>query len=355
MLHNNISIIYDDIIFSLQKAGGVSVVFTELYKRINENTFHYLYDSAKNNFFYDENLFKNRKILNSSFLNLKRYINPRIRIYEPFIFHSTYYRTCKNKKAVNITTVHDFTYEYYRKDVKSNLHKIQKKQAVMNSDGVICISENTKNDLYKFYPDFNGVVKVIYNGYSADKYFYKPEIRKTKNILFVGARTDYKRFDFAVDICKELKDTKLLIVGGGNLTESENLLLNSKLSGRFEKLGFLSDEELCDLYNSAFFLCYPSEYEGFGIPILESQACGCPIVCQKKSSVPEVASDAGVYIDSDDLEKSIGMIKQLYNPTSYENLKNKGLENVKRFSWDKCAREVEDLYREVLEKKFQKS
>lgn len=354
--HNStIPIVYDDIIFSLQKAGGISVVFTELYKRIKDNTFHYLYDNANENLFYDENLFTNKKILNSSFLPLKRYLNPVVQKDEPFIFHSTYYRTCKNKNAVNITTVHDFTYEYYRKDIKSNLHKMQKKNAVMNSDGVICISENTKNDLFKFYPNYKGKIKVIYNGYNSENYFYKPEIKKAKGVLFVGARTDYKRFDIAVDICKELKDTKLLIVGGGNLTESENSLLNSKLSGRFEKLGFLSDEELCDLYNVAFFLCYPSEYEGFGIPILEAQACGCPIVCQKKSSVPEVAADAGVYIDSDDLEKSIGVIKKLYDSVFYESVKNKGLENVKRFSWDKCAREVEKFYREVLEKKFQKS
>ncbi len=344
-------IIYDDIIFSLQKAGGCSVVFTELYKRINKNTIHYLYDNANENFFYDENLFKNKKILKSFLLPFKRYCNLKIKRNKPFVFHSTLYRICKNKKAVNITTVHDFTYEYYRKDLKSNLHKWQKKQAVMNSDGVICISENTKNDLLQCYPEYKGAIKVIYNGYSTDKYFYKPEIKKTRNILFVGARTDYKRFDFAVDICNILTDTKLLIVGGGNLTENETLLLNSKLYGRYEKCGFLSDEELCDLYNSAFFLCYPSEYEGFGIPILEAQACGCPVVCQKKSSVPEVAADAGVYIDSDDLEKSIDIIKQLYNPASYENLKNKGLENVKRFSWDKCAMEVYEFYNEVFNKK----
>lgn len=348
----NIQIIYDDIIFSLQKAGGISVVFTELYKRIKDNTFHYLYDNANENFFYDENLFANKKILSSSFLNLKRYLNPIVQKDEPFIFHSTYYRTCKNKNAINITTVHDFTYEYYRMDFASNLHKWQKRNAVMNSDGVICISENTKKDLVKFYPNYKGKIKVIYNGYNSENYFYKPEIKKTKNILFVGARTSYKRFDFAVDLCKELSDVKLLVVGGGNLNETEQSMLNLKLPGRFEKLGFLSDEQLCDLYNSAFFLCYPSEYEGFGIPILEAQACGCPVVCQRKSSVPEVASDAGVYIDSNDFDESVRVVKKLYDSLFYESVKNKGLENVKRFSWEECAKETYNFYEEIFRSKI---
>ena len=104
-------ILYDDIIYSLQKAGGVSVVFTELFKRIKENVFHYLYASATQNFFYEESLFPNKKTWNSKLLSLKRYLNPLIKERLPFIFHSTYYRICKNKNAINITTVHDFTYE----------------------------------------------------------------------------------------------------------------------------------------------------------------------------------------------------------------------------------------------------
>lgn len=348
---NNIPIVYDDIVFSLQRAGGISVVFVELYKLINTNTTHYLYTSAKNNFFYEEKLFPNKKVFNDSLISLRRYFNPLINEKNPFIFHSTYYRTCCNKNAVNITTVHDFTYEYYRKDFKSKLHKWQKKNAILHSDGVICISENTKRDLLKFYPKFKGIIKVIYNGYNTQKYIYKQEISKTKNVLFVGARTDYKRFDLAVEICKKLEDVKLLIVGGGNLSSSESTLLNEKLPNRFEKLGFLTDDELCDLYNSAFFLCYPSEYEGFGIPVLEAQACGCPVVCQNKSSIPEVALDSALYINSDNLKESLVNIKKLYEPFFYESIKNKGLENAKRFSWEKCAKETYEFYEEIYSKK----
>ena len=341
-------IIYDDIIYSLQKSGGGSVYWTEIVKRNKAEAEHYAYASAKTNFFYDENNLPNLHRLSSRFLTIKRYLNLKFRcVTAPFLFHSSLYRLCRNKNAVNITTVHDFTYEYYRKDLKSNLHKWQKKYAIMHSDGVICISENTKNDLMKFYPKFNGRIKVIYNGYSTDKYIFKPVIVKTKNVLFVGARTDYKRFDLAIDIVKELDDCKLVIVGGGNLTVAEQNLLESKLSGRYEKKGYVSDEDLCDLYNSAFFLCYPSEYEGFGIPVIEAQACGCPVVCQNKSSIPEVVQDSAIYINSGEFKSALEEIKKLYTAEFYKEIQNKGLENVKRFSWDNCANEVKALYEEV--------
>ena len=228
------------------------------------------------------------------------------------------------------------------------MHKWHKRNAVLNSNGIICISENTKKDLLKFYPEFKGIIKVIYNGYNTEKYICRPEIVKSRNILFVGARTDYKRFDLAVKICMALSDTKLLIVGGGELTEAEERLLNECLHKRFEKLGFLADDRLCELYNSAFFLCYPSEYEGFGIPVLEAQSCGCPVVCQNTSSIPEVAADAGIYIDANSFQSSIQSIKQLYDKTFYEDIRKKGLVNVKRFSWEKCVKETLNFYEECF-------
>lgn len=347
-------IIYDDIIYSLQKSGGGSVYWAEVTKRITENCIHYAYDNADTNFVYNENNFEINKKWSSNFLLLKRYLNLNLHEKFPFIFHSSMYRYCKSKNSVNITTVHDFTYEYFRKDLKSNLHKIQKKNAVMHSDGVICISENTKNDLLKFYPNYKGQIKVVYNGYSTDTYFYEQDIKKTKKVLFVGSRTEYKRFDLCVQIVQELQDCCLYIVGGGALSCSEMVLLEKSLHGRYKKIEYVSNEDLRKLYNEAFFLCYPSEYEGFGIPIVEAQACGCPVVCQKKSCIPEVATDAAVYIDSDDMYLSLQAIKKLYDFRIYDSIQKSGLENVKRFSWDKCASEVKSFYEDMYSERIDK-
>ena len=124
------NLVYDDIIFSLQKGGGVSVVWSELLKRAPRNAKHIVYDNADQNQFYDESKEYNPTVLSSKGLVFKRYENIRLKTTHPFLFHSSYYRFCTNPNAINVTTVHDFTYEYYRHDLVSNLHKTQKKRDI---------------------------------------------------------------------------------------------------------------------------------------------------------------------------------------------------------------------------------
>lgn len=345
-------VIYDDIIYSLQKNGGGSLYWTQILKNQPEGAVHYIYRGAEDNFFYDETLIRNKKELSPLLLPIKRYINPIIKSDEKYLFHSSYYRYSTNPNAVNITTVHDFTYERYRKDWRSNAHKIQKKNAVMHSDGVICISESTLRDFKEYYPEYKGMIKVISNAYDTHSYYLENEIssNRNNNVLFVGARTDYKRFDLAIALVSCFEDLNLVIIGGGELLSEEQSLLEANLHGRYEKRGYISNEELRELYNHAFFVCYPSEYEGLGCPVLEAQACGCPVVAQHISSIPEVSNEIAVFI-TDDMISNQERIKKLYDNQYYKNLQEKGLENVKRFSWDKTAKETVAFYKEVYERK----
>ena len=144
---------------------------------------HYIYDDAGRNLLFQRIQGQNYIEQTSRLLAVKRYLNPSIKRCSPYIFHSSYYRLAKDRNAINITTVHDFMYELYRHDMKSNLHKIQKKRAVLGSDGVICISENTKKDLLRFYPEFNKPITVIYNGYDDKTYVFKNLPRK-KQIVY---------------------------------------------------------------------------------------------------------------------------------------------------------------------------
>lgn len=335
----------------MQKAGGISVMWSHITSEIQFDPFHLRYKHAENNQFCLEEEGHHYKIVSDMGLSIKRYMNPSLKKEnKPFLFHSSYYRYCRNQEAINITTVYDFIYEFYRHDIKGFAHKLQKKSAVMHSDGVICISDSTKKDLQRLYPQYSGLIKVVHCGYDTETYYYE-ECEKERIVLSVGARGTYKRFDLTVQIVKALPDCKLILVGGGKLTEEEQSILNREIPGRYEKSGYLSNDELRHLYNKAFFLSYCSDYEGFGIPPIEAQACGCPVVCQKKSSIPEVVQDSGVYIDPQNMVESIEKIKELYNKEYYAEIVQRGLENVKRFSWEKCKSEVLSFYKDVLDSK----
>ena len=120
-------IILDNIIFSLQKSGGISIVWQELIKGILRNPIFSIYCveyTVKGNIFRDKIHVPLNRIFHRSscLLSIKRYFDVKIKDKEPFIFHSSYYRICSNKKAINVTTVHDFTYEYYYSGIKKKIH-----------------------------------------------------------------------------------------------------------------------------------------------------------------------------------------------------------------------------------------
>ena len=343
-------IVYDDIVFSLQKTGGVSVMWAETTRNPPFPAVHIRYDNTDQNMFAEKTEGHEYEIRKAEPLIIKRAFNIHRHEAEPFIFHSSYYRYCLDPKAINITNLYDCTFERYFHGPLFKAQLIQKKKTITHSDGVFCISENTKKDLLKFYPEYRGEIAVVYCGYDTGTYYYEPA-EKEQIVLFVGSRIFYKRFDLAVKIVKELEDCRLVAVGGGAFNEKEMALLESEIPGRYEKAGYLSNDELRHLYNKAFFLLYCSDYEGFGIPPLEAQACGCPVVCQAKSSLPEVVEDTAIFYDPENERKSMEEIKKLYQKDFYEDLVRRGLENTKRFSWEKCSRDTYDFYRYMIKKK----
>jgi mannosyltransferase len=340
-----VKIIYDDIIYSLQRAGGISLYWSQLETYLDQDI-HLLYSGYEKNIFLPD--FKGKKIIKNNMLLFERYKNVKVSEKEPFIFHSSYYRYCKNRNAVNITTVHDFIYELFRRDLKSNIHKIQKWKTIKNSKAVICNSEHTKNDLLLFYPDYKGIIKVIYLGLSKDYYRIN---RPRKNIaIFIGGRTGYKNFEYTVKLVHELPNLNLQIIGGGALKKQEIELLKKHLPGRYECFQSLSNNELNIRYNEAKFLLYPSLYEGFGVPVVEAQAAGCPVVCCGVSSLPEIAGDSAIYISGKDMVNDLHIISGLEDHDYYCHLVEKGLNNCRRFSWKKCAEQTYEFYQEVWTK-----
>lgn len=348
----------DNIIYYLQKSGGVSVVWTELVSRLlydNKNVCCLQYRKQPDNLFYNSLCLPRDKlfILRNICMTIQRYLPlPLSSVKEPSLFHSSYYRYSTNPNVINITTVHDFTYEYFSSGIKAKLHRWQKFSAIRHSKFIICISENTKNDLLKFLPDIDPKrIKVIYNGVSDDYYQMKsPEktlITSTPYVVFVGARTNYKNFDFTV---RSLVGTRYhLKIVGNPLSRNELFFLNETIGvPNYSYAGRVTNQELNVIYNNAFALMYPSSYEGFGIPVLEAQKAGCPVIAYNSSSIPEIIGKTPLLLNDLDVNEVHNCFNILENESRRSAIVNDGLENVKRFSWDVMYSQVIQLYNEAL-------
>ncbi|RXJ67397.1 glycosyltransferase [Halarcobacter ebronensis] len=349
-------IVYDNIIFSLQKAGGISLYWSELISRLKnlDITFY----GYKNENIFASNF--NIEVKEESLLPYKinRYLDFKRKIPKGTIFHSSYYRISNQKDVVNITTVHDFTYEYYRSGLARLIHSWQKGRAIKKSDGIICISQNTKKDLLKFYPNIKEEkIKVIYNGVSdtfcqlneASQYLKNSYsvLENKKYILYVGDRSGYKNFDIAVEVIQKIYNTILVIIGGGELSQ----IYKERLGQNYIHYQGINSKDLNILYNNAFCLLYPSSYEGFGIPIVEAMKAGCPVISTNSSSIPEVIGDAGLMVEKIEVDEFVNAILKLENKSYKKELISKGLKRADKFSWDKCFKETLQFYKEISGKK----
>ena len=115
-------------------------------------------------------------------------------------------------------------------------------------------------------------------------------------------------------------------------------------------MGYLDDNELSKLYREASVFVFPSFYEGFGIPPLEAQACGCPIIVSDVTSLPEVCEDSAIYCNPCDIYDIADKIKMvLSNKKLQEELRTKGFNNIKRFSWEKTALKFYEVIKNISE------
>jgi glycosyltransferase involved in cell wall biosynthesis len=247
--------------------------------------------------------------------------------------------------AFKVTTVHDLAPilfpQFTRPEIVS-VHKAKIKWVIKEVDRIIVPSEATKRDLIKMKADKNKI-SVIPEGVDPD---FKPSKRNEIEIITrslninkpyllsigVGPRKNTQGIIEAHKLVK--KEYDLVLVGHDHYGYGEK-------EGVFFT-GHLKKRQLIDLYSGAKVLLYPSFYEGFGLPILEAFACECPVVTSKRSSLPEVAGNAAIYVDPKDANSiAEGINKALKNK---DQLVKDGFNRLKMYSWENTARMTLEVY-----------
>jgi len=270
-------------------------------------------------------------------------------------FHtSDFLRPPLLKGTKGITTVHDLTWKLFprwhtEEVVKAHKRKLAK--TIKYGDIIVCPSQNTKKDLLKFYPQAkkNNKIFVIPEGVDErfksikDKKLINKVLKKYKikqpYLVYVGAiepRKNLKRLIRAFDLLLKTHHSLSLVIGGRAGWKNQDifqLVKDLALEKKVIFTGFIEDQDLPIIYSVAECCCYVSLYEGFGLPPLEAQACGCPVVASNVASLPEVLGDSAILVNP----KNESKIKEGILAVLLKKSGDKISDNYQKFTWQKTA------------------
>lgn len=272
-----------------------------------------------------------------------------------------------------VVTVHDLGSEYLPSmhQLKQKLYlDLMQKYQLKTASKIISVSKATKVDLVKRIGIEKEKIEVVYEGY--DQELFKPvagdalvnkqslktsdaevyslrqfNLEPKKYFLFVGTVQPRKNLErvmraFAQVVACGSEDIRLVIAGSKGWLSDRIYQLPKELGieERVKFLGYVEDKDLPFLYSGAKAFFFPSLFEGFGLPIIEAQACEVPVLTSNISSMPEIAGDAAILVDPYDIDSiKKGMLKITDQQVAKEVTK-KGFENIRRFSWEKCAEQT---------------
>lgn len=244
-----------------------------------------------------------------------------------------------------ISTIHDIAFEKFPRNYSWRFRLAYKKIIpiiIKSSKKIFTVSEFSKKEICTLYNISPQSVEVAPNAASSIFIRNKSENANKKNyILSTSSLTHQKNFIGLINAFSLLhnQECELFLVGSINRSFAPKELLNKITSNsRIKFLGRVTDSELVKLYSEARAFVFPSFYEGFGIPPLEAQACGCPVICSNTASLPEVCDDSALYFDPYNITDMADKIDLLLSDQTISNeLIVKGYDNIKRFSWEDSA------------------
>ena len=246
--------------------------------------------------------------------------------------------------------MHDLGSEYLPQahQIKQRLYLgLMQKYQLKGAGKIIAVSNATKKDLIKLGIN-PSKIEVIYEGYDKKLFVNDTQgCRLRDYYLFVGTVQPRKNLERLIKAFSKLDSLKQLVIAGRKGWLSDEIYRLPKKLGiedRVKFLGYVPDEKLPALYSGAKAFLFPSLFEGFGLPIIEAQACGCPVLTSNVSSMPEVGGKGAILVNPYDIDDIVRGMERL-QVTGYRlQLIKAGFENVRRFSWEKCARETIKLW-----------
>lgn len=379
-------LLYDYQAFAMQTHGGVSRCFIELYKHlpgsvnaqiaIKESDNVYIKDIEgvkpahdRYNKFVCPHDFWGKGHLHLWYDKLthggyypnynKSYSIELLQKGEFDVFHPTYFsdyfHPYLNGKPF-VLTIHDMIPELYPQYfARDDIQIVMKKKLAPLASAIIAVSENTKKDIIRILGIPDNKIHVIYHGCSFP-HTSKREVQiSNPYILYVGDRNGYKNFDLFVKYVSPFlrSHAEMCIICTGSPFNTKEIELFSKydVGERFVHYWVSTDDEFFSLYHRALCFVYTSEYEGFGIPILEAYQADCPVLLNKASCFPEIAGDAAIYFtmtfDESDIVNKLEYIYSM-NTGERDVLLKKQRERLTLYSWDKSAMKLVEVYKSIL-------
>lgn len=390
-------ILYDHQAFTMQTHGGVSRCFSELYRQMPESVEAAFSIHETNNVYakdlcigvprgydYEHFLlpfhfpFKGR--LFGVYNHLKygmpyqydndmyfhgseysRQISIRVLQQGNFdVFHPTffddYFLPYLNGKPF-VLTIHDMIPWIYSNVNNTNWKwQVEKmKNLAPEASAIVAVSENTKKDIIRYLHIPEDKIHVVYHGCSFPKIEDTSFIVHEPYILYVGDRNLYKNFNLFVeevaDVLKRHEELRVVCTGRDFNEKELQQMKKLGISDRFIRKWIVCDDEFYSLYHHAVCFVYTSEYEGFGIPILEAYQADCPVMLNNASCFPEIAGDAAIFFEmKNNFSDFSKKFEELYsmNENKRLSLLKKQRDRLNLYSWKKSALQLTDIYRSII-------
>ena len=269
------------------------------------------------------------------------------------LFISTYYTTPIETRSIFMA--YDMIPEVTGANLDEPMWR-EKHHAIQHASGYISISGNTADDLSRSFTGIDresitvahcGVASFFSPASQTEKDNFKFKYGIHKPYFLLGNLGGYKNGILFFKAFQELVNRHhfdIVCTGAGSQLPNE---WRQYTSGCVVHNLYLTDNELRIAYSGAIALVYPSKYEGFGMPIVEAMACGCPVITTRNSSIPEVAGEAALYVGDDDIEGMADALCEVQKPRVRRSLIDAGLVQAQKFSWKKMANIVQEKLLEV--------